>query len=100
MKNVIDQILDEKYTCNIRIPGTNGEVFTFEQIALIHLDIDSFVILHPIDKDVLPDDVLVFKIEFTTDEASLILEEDEAIIQDVFDEYYALYKKQKNSWNV
>ena len=39
MKNVIEQILDEKYTGNIRIPGTNGEVFTFEQIALIHLEI-------------------------------------------------------------
>ncbi|MBD5390862.1 DUF1292 domain-containing protein [bacterium] len=95
MKNVIEQILDEKYTGNIKIPGTNGEVFTFEQIAVIHLDEASYVILHPIAKDVLPDDVLVFQIILQGDEASLELEEDEEVIEECFQEYYALLKKNK-----
>lgn len=95
MKNVIEQILDETYTGNIRITGKDGEIFTFEQIAIIHLESDSYVILHPLAKDVLPDDVLVFRIDYKEEEASLILEEDESIIQEIFDEYYALYKKSK-----
>ncbi|MDE7161198.1 MAG: hypothetical protein K2N65_00400 [Anaeroplasmataceae bacterium] len=95
MKNVIEQILDEKNTKNIQIPGRNGEVFTFEQVALIHLDEASYTILHPLAKDVLPDDVLVFKIVFVGDEASLELEEDEEVIEECFQEYYSLLKKNK-----
>lgn len=95
MKNIIEQILDEKNTNNIKIQGTNGETFTFEQIALIHLDEASYTILHPIAKDVLAEDVLVFKIVYNDDEASLELEEDEQIIEECFEEYYHLLKKNK-----
>ncbi len=95
MKNVIEQILDEKYTGNIRIKGNNGEIFTFEQLALIHLEDFSYTILHPIAKDVEPDDVLVFRIDYEQDMASLVLEENEEDIQNVFDEYYRLLKKNK-----
>ncbi len=95
MKNVIEQILDEKYTGNIRIKGNNGEIFTFEQLALIYLEDFSYTILHPIAKDVEPDDVLVFRIDYDQDMASLVLEENEEDIQNVFDEYYRLLKKNK-----
>ncbi|MDE6660208.1 MAG: DUF1292 domain-containing protein [Anaeroplasmataceae bacterium] len=95
MRNVIEQILDEKNTSNIKIPGNNGEIFTFEQVALIHLEEASYAILHPIAKDVLQDDVLVFKIVVQQEEASLILEEDEEVIEECFDEYYRLLKKNK-----
>lgn len=95
MKNVIEQILDEKNTSNIKIPGKNGEIFTFEQVALIHLEEASYTILHPIAKDVLPDDVLVYRIVFNQDEASLELEDDEEVIEECFDEYYHLLKKNK-----
>ncbi|MDE5855521.1 MAG: hypothetical protein K2H06_00585 [Anaeroplasmataceae bacterium] len=95
MKNVIEQILDEKNTSNIKIPGKNGEIFTFEQVALIHLEEASYAILHPIAKDVLPDDVLVYRLVFNQDEASLELEEDEEVIEECFDEYYHLFKKNK-----
>ncbi|MCM1131117.1 MAG: DUF1292 domain-containing protein [Roseburia sp.] len=95
MKNVIDQILDEKNTANIKIPGKSGEIFTFEQVALIHLEEASYAILHPIANDVLPDDVLIFKIIIEHEEASLELEEDEEVIEECFDEYYRLLKKNK-----
>ncbi|MDE7106531.1 MAG: hypothetical protein K2O22_05145 [Anaeroplasmataceae bacterium] len=95
MQKIIDQILDEKNVSNIKIPGKNGEIFTFEQVALIHLDEASYTILHPIAKDVLPDDVLVFRIAYENDEASLELEEDEAIIEECFEEYYRLFNKGK-----
>ncbi|MDE6655810.1 MAG: hypothetical protein K2J85_02330 [Anaeroplasmataceae bacterium] len=95
MRNVIEQILDEKNTSNIKIPGNNGEVFTFEQVALIHLEEASYTILHPIAKDVLPDDVLVFRIAYANDEASLELEEDDEVIEECFSEYYRLLKKNK-----
>ncbi|MDE7213662.1 MAG: DUF1292 domain-containing protein [Anaeroplasmataceae bacterium] len=95
MRNVIEQILDEKNTSNVKIPGKNGEIFTFEQVALIHLEEASYAILHPIAKDVQPDDVLVFRIVFNQEEASLELEEDEEVIEECFDEYYRLFKKYK-----
>lgn len=95
MKNIIEQILDEKNTSNLKIEGKNGEILTFEQVALIHLEDTSYTILHPIAKDVLPDDVLVFKIVYQGEEASLELEEDEEIIEECFDEYYRLFKKSK-----
>ncbi|MDE7095124.1 MAG: hypothetical protein K2O23_01405 [Anaeroplasmataceae bacterium] len=95
MRSIIEQILDEKNTSNIKIPGKNGEIFTFEQVALIYLEEASYAILHPIAKDVLPDDVLVFKIVVNQEEASLELEQDEDVIQECFDEYYRLLKKNK-----
>ena len=95
MINVIEQILDEKNKNNIKIPGKNGEIFTFEQVALIHLDEASYTILHPIAKDVLPDDVLVYRIVINQEEASLELEENEEVIEECFEEYYRLLKKNK-----
>lgn len=95
MKNVIEQILDEKNTNNIKIKGNNGEIFTFEQIALINLEEDMYTILHPIADDVLEDDVLIFKIIYNEDEAHLELEENEQIIEECFNQYYTLLKKIK-----
>lgn len=95
MKNFIEQILDEKNTSNIKIKGNNGETFIFEQVALIHLEEAMYAILHPIEKDVLPDDVLVFRIVYEDEEATLVLEEDEEIIEECFEEYYRLLKKNK-----
>lgn len=91
MKSVIEKILDEKNNDILKIQGNNGEVFNFEQVALISLDEELFVILHPIAKDVLPDDVLVFRILHNDTEAELILEENEDLIEQIFDEYYKLY---------
>lgn len=95
MKSVIEQILDENNNNNIKIKGNNGEIFTFEQIALINLEDDTYTILHPIADDVSEDDVLVFKILFNENEASLELEEDEQVIEDCFNQYYTLLKKRK-----
>lgn len=91
MKSVIKKILDEKNNDILKIQGNNGEVFNFEQVALISLDEELFAILHPIAKDVLPDDVLVFRILHNDTEAELILEENEDLIEQIFDEYYKLY---------
>lgn len=95
MKNVIEQILDEKNTSNIKIIGNNGEIFTFEQVALINIDEDTYTILHPIAEDVGNDDVLVFKIVYNNEEAYLDLVEDEEIIEECFNQYYILLKKRK-----
>ncbi len=95
MKNIIEQILDENNHDIIQIQGKNKEWLRFEQVALINLDEEIFTILHPIAKDVNPDDVLVFRILFTENEAELILEENEQVIEACFDQYYQLYKRKK-----
>lgn len=95
MKNIIEQILDENNHDIIQIQGKNKEWLRFEQVALINLDEELFTILHPIAEDVNPDDVLVFRILFTENEAELILEENEQVIETCFDQYYQLYKRKK-----
>lgn len=95
MKNPIEKILDENNNETIEITGTNGEKFYFEQVALIPIEDTFYTILHPLEKDVLPDDVLVFKLFKEDKEYSLILEENEDIINEIFDEYYALMKNKR-----
>ncbi|MDE5715907.1 MAG: hypothetical protein K2I42_07260 [Anaeroplasmataceae bacterium] len=92
MKNIIQKILDENNHEILSIEGQNHEVFQFEQVALINLEEELFSILHPIAEDVLPEDVLVFRIVQSEDIAELILEEDEQIIEECFKVYEQLYK--------
>lgn len=95
MKNIIDQILDKNNHDVLQIQGKNKERLEFEQVALINLEEELFTILHPLAKDVLPDDVLVFRIVFTEQEAELVLEENEQMIEACFEEYYRLSKRKK-----
>ncbi len=93
MEDIIQKILDENNHDILTIHGQNNEVFQFEQVALIHVADEIFTILHPLAEDVLPDDVLVFRIVQEEDTAELILEEDEQIIEECFKVYHQLYKR-------
>ena len=95
MRNIIEQILDEENTSFLKIISESGEIALFEQVAVLPMDLDTFALLHPLEKGVHPDEVMVFRILVTKDEAALILEENPDIINECFEEYYRLIKTKK-----
>lgn len=93
--NPIDQILDDNNTDNIVLYNEEGESIEFEQIALIPLDGDTFVILHPVDQleGMNEDEALVFGIENVDGEDTLVIVEDEDVVDAVFEEYYIMLEE-------
>lgn len=93
MKDVIEQILDENNHDVVEIRGIHNERLQFEQIALLNIEDVYYTILHPIAKDVAADDVLVFRIDIHGDEAEMVLEEDEEMLDMCLRYYDELYSE-------
>ena len=93
--NPIDMILDENNTDPIVLYNENNDPVQFEQIALIPLDGGTYVILKPVEdiEGIADDEAIVFQITELDGEDVLVVVEDDAIIDVVFDEYYALLKE-------
>ena len=62
MKNIIDKILDENNHDFINTYDDFGNPIQFEQIAVVSLDEELFVILRENSEDVPFDEVMVFRI--------------------------------------
>ena len=93
--NPIDMILDENNTDPIVLYNENNDPVQFEQIALIPWVDDTYVILKPVEaiEGIADDEAIVFQITELDGEDVLVVVEDDAIIDIVFDEYYALLKE-------
>ena len=91
----IAMLLDENNTDNIVLYDDKNKEVEFEQIAIIPLDEKVYAILRPVGgEDELPEDeALVFVIDELDDEDVLMLEEDDNVIDKVFDKYYELLKQ-------
>lgn len=91
--NIIDVLLDEDNKDPIVLVDGNGRRLSFEQIAVIPHNEKLYCVLKPIDKieNVSDDEAIVF---FVHEEAGkdpvLMVETDEKVAMDVFDEYYNL----------
>ncbi len=92
----IDMLLDEKNDENIVLYDENNNENEFEQIAVIPVEDKTYVLLRPVEQwDGLgEDEAVVFAIEEIDDEDCLILEEDDKVIDKVFDAYYDLLRAQ------
>lgn len=88
----IDKILDENNEEPITLYDEENREIEFDQVAVIPLNEKIYVILKPITEieGVADDEALVFVIEEIEDEDTLVLVDDEQIIDLVFDEYYKL----------
>lgn len=95
-KNVIERLLDENDNSTITLYGDNDKPFTFEQVAIVPLNGKVYAILKPAFKvsGVADDEALVMEIQKTSTEESLVIVEDEAIVDSVFAVYYQLVKEQ------
>jgi len=94
----IEMLLDEKNNDNIVLYDDKNNKVEFEQIAIIPMDEKLYAILRPLggEEPMPEDEALVFVIDEIDDEDVLLLEEDEAIEDKVFDKYYELIKEQEN----
>lgn len=90
----IEQILDENNTDNIILYNEEGDAIEFEQIALVPLDDETFVILRPLvdDDEIAEDEALVFAIEDVDGEAALVTVLDDDVVDAVFEEYYDMLR--------
>lgn len=95
MKSIIEKILDENNHDYINTYDDYGNPIQFEQIAVVSVEEELFVILRENSDDVPYDEVLVFRIVMNETNQELLLEENEEVIEEVFNKYYQLQKKKK-----
>ena len=95
MKSIIEKILDENNHDYINTYDDFGNPIQFEQIAVVSVEEELFVILRENSDDVPYDEVLVFRIVTNETNQELLLEENEEVIEEVFNKYYQLQKKKK-----
>lgn len=95
MKNIIEQILDENNHDFINAYDDFGNPIQFEQVAVVSIEEELFVILRENREDIPVEEVLVFRIVINDTNQELLLEENEEVVEEVFNEYYRLQKKKK-----
>ncbi len=91
--NILDILLDEDNKEPIVLVDSEGRKLSFEQIAVIPYNEKVYCVLKPIDQidNVADDEAIVFYVdEREGQEPVLLVETDEKVAMDVFDEYYNL----------
>ncbi len=97
--NIIDVLMDEDNKDPIVLMDGNGKKLSFEQIAVIPYNDKLYCVLKPIDKieNVKDDEAIVFYVqEREGQDPVLMVEADEKVAMDVFDEYYDLLDEASN----
>lgn len=95
-KSVFEKLLDPKDSSNIVIYDETNKAVEFEQVALIPVKEEVYVILKPVKKmeGVGEDEGLVFQLEEDEDgEENLILIDEDDVIDLVFAEYDKLLEE-------
>ncbi len=96
--DILDVLLDENNKEPIVLIDGEGKNLSFEQIAVIPFKDKIYCILKPIDKieNVADDEAIVFFVdEQDGKEPTLVVESDESVAMDVFEEYYNLLDKEE-----
>lgn len=91
----VDALLDENNTDNIVLYDDNDTATEFVQIAVIGLNGKIYPLLHPAQpmEGLEEDAALVFVIDEIDGEECLYIETDEAIIDEVFQEYFKMLQE-------
>ena len=95
MKSIIEKILDENNHDLINTFDDFGNPIQFEQIGVVSVEEELFVILRENSEHVPYDEVLVFRIIMDDMHQELLLEENEEVVEEVFEKFYQLQKKKK-----
>ena len=93
--NPIDMLFDENNMENIVLYNDKDEPVEFEQVELVSLDNKFYAILQPVNEidGVFDDEAFAFEIVRDKEKGdSLVLVEDDALIDKIFDEYKKMYK--------
>ena len=91
----VEALLDPDNDDNIILYNENNEAVEFIQIAIICLDNVLYPILKPAQpmEGLSEDEALVFVISEVDGEEALLLENDDAVIDAVFEDYYRLLRE-------
>ncbi len=99
-KDLLAVLLDENNRDPITLVGDKGEELSFEQVAVVPLDVENdwklFVVLKPLDKleDIADDEAIVFAVDQDKrGNTFLRVEENETTALLVFDKYYELLEE-------
>lgn len=94
--SAIDQIFDPDNCDPIVIYNENNEEVAFEQIAVVPIEGEAYVILKPVNpmEGVGEDEALVFAIVVEDGEEMLVVEDRDEIIDEVFRQYYEMLEEQ------
>lgn len=99
-QTIVDVLLDEENKEPIVLIDGSGKKLSFEQIAVIPFNDKLYCVLKPIDKldNVADDEAIVFYVqEEEGKEPVLMVETDEKVAIDVFEEYYNLLDEDDGS---
>jgi hypothetical protein len=93
--SVIDQIFDPDNCDPIVIYNENNEEVAFEQIAVVPIEGEAYVILKPVNpmEGVGEDEALVFAIAVEDGEEMLVVEDRTEVIDEVFRQYYEMLEE-------
>jgi hypothetical protein len=93
--NPVDMLLDENNTDNIVLYNEENEAVEFEQIAVIPVGLQTYVILKPVTpiEDMGEDEALVFSVDEWEGESELTVVTDEEIVDLVFARYYEMLEE-------
>lgn len=92
-RDILDVLLDEENKDPIVLEDSNGRKLSFEQVAVIPYNNKVYCVLKPLDEieNVADDEAIVFFVdEQEGKEPVLMVETDEKVAMDVFEEYYNL----------
>ena len=93
--SAIDMIMDENNAENIVMYNDNNEPVEFQQIAVIPLQGNVFVILRPVGEveGLGEDEALGFAIDEIDGEECLTIVGDDEAVDQVFEEYYKMLRE-------
>ena len=96
MSDIIEKLYDEENSENITLYDETGKAIEFEQVAVIPLGEQVYVILCPVDPaaaGIGEDEGIVFAAREVDGEAELNVVEDDAVIDAVFAEYESMLEE-------
>ena len=95
-ESILDMLFDEENSENITLYDENDNPMEFEQIAVIPLKEQMYVLLLPLDPAAIglgEDEAVVFAVTEADGEANLAVVQDDETIDAVFAEYYRLLEE-------
>lgn len=96
MINLLEQLLDPDDNSPITLRSETGELIEFEQIALIFLGDDPYLLMRPLSEveGMSPNEALVFSlIQCEDGDCDLEVVDDDAIVDQVFEHYHDLLRE-------
>ena len=92
--NPIELILDPNNYEDIVLHDNNNKPYLFSQIALVNVDEKKYAILEPIDyPGIEEDEAFAFEIPEDKNSNTIVLVEDDELIDRIFQAYYDSYKE-------